>query len=167
MLNATPWPLTPEKRSGTHCIGLDIGLVWTAEENLEQARIQSADSPACSESLFLWRQYGSLEEKREGSEKSDRQHTVSPGFQICYSDQTVTHTHTHTHTHTPFFHFCTRWVGVLNATLPQNRNQVPIVLGGTQGRSGQLQKISCKLGFKPQTVQLVVSHCSYAGSMVH
>ena len=102
VLNATPWPLTPEKKSGIHCIGLDIGLVWTAAENLEQAGIQSADSPAYSESLFLCRQYGSLEEKREKREKSDRQHTVSPGFQICYSVQTVTHTHTHTDTFLSF-----------------------------------------------------------------
>ena len=86
-------------------------------KNLEQAGMQSTDSPACSESLFLCRQYGSLEQKRgKESEKNDRQHTVSPGFQICYSVQTVTHTHTHTHTQTPFFHFCSIWVWVLNAS---------------------------------------------------
>ena len=53
------------------------------------------------------------------------------------------------------------------ATLPQKRNQVPIVLGGTQGWSGQLQKISCKPGFKTQTVQLVLSHflCRQYGSL--
>ena len=41
VLNATPWPLTPEKKSGTHCIGFDLGQVWTAAENLVQDGIQS------------------------------------------------------------------------------------------------------------------------------
>ena len=51
--------------------------------------------------------------------------------------------------------------------LAQIRNQLPIVLGGKLGRSGQLQKISCQPGFNPQTVQHVVSHCPSAGSRVH
>ena len=50
--------------------------------------------------LFLCRQYGSLEDQGgEEREKSDRQHTASPGFQVCTPDQTDTNTHTHTHTH--------------------------------------------------------------------
>ena len=90
----------PEKKSRTHCIGWDLELFWTAAEDLVQAGIQSPDSPACCVSLLLCRQNGSLEEKRgEGIEKSDRHHTTSPGFQVCFSDQTVTRTHTHTRAH--------------------------------------------------------------------
>ena len=52
--------------------------------------------------LFLCRQYGSLEGKRgEEGEERERQHTALPGFQVCFSDQTATHTHTHTHTQSP------------------------------------------------------------------
>ena len=93
VLNATPWPLTPKKKSRTHGIGWDLQQVWTAAEILVQARIQSPDSPACSESLLLCRHDGSLEEKSgEESEKRERQHSVMPGLKVCYSDQTATHT---------------------------------------------------------------------------
>ena len=47
-----PGQSTPEKKSGTHCNGWDLGPVWTAAENFVQAGIQSPDSPACSESLY-------------------------------------------------------------------------------------------------------------------
>ena len=50
-----PGHSTPEKKSGTHCTGWELGLVWTAAENLMQARIQSPDSPACGESLYQLR----------------------------------------------------------------------------------------------------------------
>ena len=94
VLNATPWPLTPEEKSCTHCIGWDLVQVWTAAEFLVQARIQSPDSPACSEALLLCRHDGSLEEKRgEESEKSESRHYVSPGFKVCTSDETALHTH--------------------------------------------------------------------------
>ena len=50
--------------------------------------------------LFLCRQYCSMEEQKgEEWEKSDRQHTASPGFQVCFPDQTVTHAHARTHMH--------------------------------------------------------------------
>ena len=67
----------------------------------------------------------------------------------CAHTHTITHTHSYTHTHThahvrtctthacthlPLFHFRKKWVGVsmpLPGYLPQKRNQVPIVLGGT------------------------------------
>ena len=78
-------------------------------------------------------------------------------------------TQTRTHTHTSFF-FTLDGCGclmLLPGHLPQEKNEVPIVLGGILVRSGQLQKILCKQGFNPQTVQLIVSHCSSACSMVH
>ena len=55
---------TPEKKSRTHCTVWDLGLSWTAAENLVQAGIESTDIPACSEPVFLCREYVSLEEKR-------------------------------------------------------------------------------------------------------
>jgi len=52
------------------------------------------------------------------------------------------------------------------ATLPPRKEtQYPLYrkLGGPQGRSGQLRKISTQLGFDLQTVQLVASrHTDYA-----
>ena len=50
-----PGHSTPEKKSGTHCIGWELGLVWTGGENLVQTGIQSPDSSACSESLYQLR----------------------------------------------------------------------------------------------------------------
>jgi hypothetical protein len=47
------------------------------------------------------------------------------------------------------------------ATLPQGKETwYPLYkrLGGPQGRSGWLQKISLLLGFSPQTVQSIVNH---------
>jgi hypothetical protein len=46
------------------------------------------------------------------------------------------------------------------ATLSPGKTQYPLYrrLGGLQGRSGQVQKISPSLGFNPQTVQPVDSH---------
>ena len=64
VLNATPWPLYPRKEIRYPFIWLDTSLVWTAVENRMQAGIESVDSPGCTESLFLCREYGSLEEKR-------------------------------------------------------------------------------------------------------
>jgi len=40
-------------------------------------------------------------------------------------------------------------------------------LGGTQGRSGRLRKISCKPGFDPRTVQSVVSLENYNKRVVN
>ena len=34
-------------------------------------------------------------DERRWEWESDRQHTASPGFQVCFSAQTVTHTHSH------------------------------------------------------------------------
>jgi hypothetical protein len=45
-------------------------------------------------------------------------------------------------------------------TLPSGRTRYPLYrrLGGPQGRSGQVRKISPPMGFDPRTVQPVVSH---------
>jgi hypothetical protein len=49
------------------------------------------------------------------------------------------------------------------ATLPQERNPVPIELGGLQGWSGHVQKILCTLGFNPQTVQpIAIDYTNHA-----
>ena len=41
-----PGQSTPEKKASTHCIGWDLGLVWTPAENFVQGGIQSPDSSA-------------------------------------------------------------------------------------------------------------------------
>ena len=48
------------------------------------------------------------------------------------------------------------------AALPPGKTWYPLYrrLGGPQGRSGQVQKISPPPGFDPRTVQPVVSHCT-------
>jgi len=48
------------------------------------------------------------------------------------------------------------------ATLPSGKTQYPLCrrLGGPQGWSGWVQKISPPLGFDPRTVQPVVSRCT-------
>ena len=94
-----PGESTPEKKSGTHCNGWDLGLVWTAAENLVQAGIQSPDSPACNESLFLCREYGSQEDRGEDRKKSDRNILHRQGSKFAFQIKlSLTHTHTHTHT---------------------------------------------------------------------
>jgi len=53
-VNATPRPLYPQERPGTHCIGNWVapGSVWTGAENLTPAGIRSPDRPARSELLY-------------------------------------------------------------------------------------------------------------------
>ena len=40
-------------------------------------------------------------------------------------------------------------------------------LGGPQGQSGWVQKILPPLGFDPQTVQCIVSHCTNYAILAH
>jgi hypothetical protein len=49
VVNATPRPLYPRERPGTHCIG---GWVDPKAENLASTWIRSPDRPALSESLY-------------------------------------------------------------------------------------------------------------------
>jgi len=49
MFNATPRPLYPRERPGTHCTGGWVGPVWTGAENLASTEIRSPDR---SESLY-------------------------------------------------------------------------------------------------------------------
>jgi hypothetical protein len=53
VVNATPLPLYPSQRRGTHCLGgwVEPGPVWTGTENIAFAGIRSSDLPAHSESL--------------------------------------------------------------------------------------------------------------------
>ena len=48
------------------------------------------------------------------------------------------------------------------AALPPGKTRYPMYrrLGGTQGRSGRVRKISPPPAFDPRTVQPVVSHCT-------
>ena len=50
----------------------------------------------------------------------------------------------------------------LNRSLPPGKTRYPLYmrLGGPQGWSGQVQKISSPLGFDPRTVQPVASRCT-------
>ena len=63
-----------------------------------------------------------------------------------------------------FFNLSTRWGGSSMAHpgcfTPRKEIQYPLYrrLGGPQGRSGRVQKISHPLGFDPQTIQPVASH---------
>jgi len=54
VFKATPRPLYPRKKTGTHCIGGWVGLgpVWTDEENVAPTGIPSPDRQTRSESLF-------------------------------------------------------------------------------------------------------------------
>jgi hypothetical protein len=54
MVNATPLPLYPRERLGTHCIGgrVDPGPFWTGAEILSPTGLRSPDRPARSESLY-------------------------------------------------------------------------------------------------------------------
>jgi len=55
VVNATPRPLYPRERPGTHCIGgpgWTPGPVWRGAENLAPAGIRFPDRPARSESLY-------------------------------------------------------------------------------------------------------------------
>ena len=58
MVNATPRPLNPRERSGTHCTGGWVGPVWTGAENLAPTVNRSPDRPARSESLYRLRYPG-------------------------------------------------------------------------------------------------------------
>ena len=56
------------------------------------------------------------------------------------------------------------------AALPRERDMVPIVyrrLGGPQGRSGPVQKISPQLGFDPRTVCPVASRYIDWATLAH
>ena len=57
---ATPRPLYPWERPGTHCVGSGWAPwpVWTGAENLALTGIRSPDRPACSESLYRLRYPG-------------------------------------------------------------------------------------------------------------
>jgi hypothetical protein len=54
VVNATPRPLYPRERPGTHCIGSWVGLRarWTGTENFASTGIRSPDRPARSVSLY-------------------------------------------------------------------------------------------------------------------
>jgi hypothetical protein len=54
VVNATPRPLYPRERPGSHCIGGWVGPtpVWTGTENLDPTGIRPPDRPARSESLY-------------------------------------------------------------------------------------------------------------------
>jgi len=56
VVNATPRPLYPRERPGTHCIGgwWATGSFWTGAENLVATGIRSLDRPARSESLYIY-----------------------------------------------------------------------------------------------------------------
>ena len=60
MVNATPRPLYPQERSGTHCIGGwgAPGPVWTGCGKSRPNRIRSPDRPARSESIYRLRYPG-------------------------------------------------------------------------------------------------------------
>ena len=59
------------------------------------------------------------------------------------------------------------------AALPPEKTRYPLYrrLGGLQGQSGQMQKISPQLGFDPRTVQPIASHytdwATPAPSLIH
>jgi len=63
VVNATPRPLYPRDRRGTHCIGGWVGPrpVWTGAENLAPTGIPSPDRPARSDSLYQLSYPGPLE----------------------------------------------------------------------------------------------------------
>ena len=52
VINATPRPLCPRERPGTHCIGGWVGPPGPDAENLAPTGIRSPDRPAPSESLY-------------------------------------------------------------------------------------------------------------------
>jgi len=54
VVNATPRPLYPQERPGTHCTGGWVGprALWTGAENLAPTMIRSPDRPARSKSLY-------------------------------------------------------------------------------------------------------------------
>ena len=54
VVNATPRPIYPRERPGTHCIGgwVGPGPVWTGAENLTPTWIRHPDRPVRSESLY-------------------------------------------------------------------------------------------------------------------
>ena len=60
VFNATPRPLYPWKRPGTHCIGGWVGpkAGLDVSENLDPTGIRTPDLPTCSESLY-WLRYPS------------------------------------------------------------------------------------------------------------
>ena len=65
VVNATPRPLYPQERHGTHCIGgwWASEPVWTGAEKLVPAGIRSPDRPARSELLYRPRYAGSRTSK--------------------------------------------------------------------------------------------------------
>ena len=55
VVNATPRPLYPQERPGTHCIGGWVGLragLYGCGKSRPPTRIRSPDLPSCSESLY-------------------------------------------------------------------------------------------------------------------
>jgi len=63
VVNATPWPLYPWERPGTHCIqeaGWASEPFWTGVEILLPTGIQSMDRPARSGLLYRLRYPGSF-----------------------------------------------------------------------------------------------------------
>ena len=64
VVNATPRPLYPRERPGTHCIEgwWAPGLVWTGSVNLAPTGIRSPDRPANSDSLYRLHYPGSRKE---------------------------------------------------------------------------------------------------------
>jgi len=145
-VNAKVRPFYPQEWRGTieKEAGWDPGALWTLAENLILSGIRSPDRPARSGSLYRLRYKGKGKiQSRTGHEGPNGEQRYSSTLYLTSAIDGVGWSNPRPGRFTPG----------KDTRCPFYRR-----LGGPQGRSGRVRKISHTPGFDPRTVQPVVSH---------
>jgi hypothetical protein len=104
VVNATPRPLYPRERPGTHCIGGWV-VLKAGEENLASTGVRSPNRPARSELLYRLSYHGffkkEVQKRQEGRRQEKSRGGGCPRVMVCGGTSAAEHICTHGLLETP------------------------------------------------------------------